>query len=123
MKILIIILLFLIIFYLCCINICYNKKKNYPAKIEHIVQKAIFFITKAKLTNNQKSKLLKACNNIEVRKGKGFNHTINKQKIVLYNDSASLESLIHELAHIITLEYGHTNNFYTNLSLIKRYNY
>ena len=34
----------------------------------------------SKLTNNQKSKLLKACNNIEVRKGKGFNHTINKEK-------------------------------------------
>ena len=56
---------------------------------------------------------------MEIRPGIGLNHTINKNKIVLYKKSVILDNLIHELSHVITNEYGHTKNFYINLAIIK----
>jgi len=69
-----------------------------------------------------KLKLLhpKACRKIKIKSGKE-SYTINKQEVTLclkdendtyYNDNMLMYVAIHELAHVICDEVGHTPKFY-----------
>ena len=91
------------------------RRREHPcvSLVHRIVDDTIF-------PETTKRKLHRALCRATILRGTGTDHVVNKADVYVYEANLhNCDSLLHELAHVATGEYGHGREFAVNLALLR----